>query len=307
MYFVLANLGNTNLAAFGIGVGTFSFLLFVKLWKQKNKPNSEHNKSFLFRLAHRMTNGASIICLFFGIIVAYAIISNGGSVPVVGVVPPGFQPPKLPENILKMSTIVRVLPSSFVLAIVSFMNNWAVCVKYANINKYEISADRELIASGVSNFCGGFFHCFIVAGGLSRSAVNAECGARTPMAGIVTATFVLISLFTLTKVFFYIPMATLGAVLQVSVISLIDFDEILYAYKVDRSDFVVILSTVLVTIFIDPISGIVMGLFLSVIFLVNACAFPYIDHLGLQIENGKSYFKCCTRYPDAQQVPKVYH
>jgi sulfate permease, SulP family len=307
IYHVLKNLGSTNLTAFAIGVATFSFLLFIRIWKQKNKPSPERNKSIIFRIAYGLTNFASIIALFFGIIIAYIIISRGGSIPVVGVVPPGFQSPIIPGSLFQMSVITKILPSSVMLAVVSFMNNWVVAAKYANLNKYEVDANRELIASGMSNFAGGFFNCFVVAGGLSRSAVNADCGAKTPMAGIITATLVLISLFTLTKVFYYIPMATLGAVIQVSVIPLIDFDEILYAYKVDREDFMVIVCTVLVTIFVAPTSGIVFGLFLSIVVVVNEVSFPNIVHLGLFISgDSKHYYKDFKRYSSkVQQHPKI--
>lgn len=306
IYHVFKNLGSTNLTAFAIGVATFSFLLFVRIWKQKNKPSPERNKNIIFRMAYGFTNGASIIALFFGIIIAYVIISNGYSIPVVGLVPPGFQSPTVPASLFQMSTVTKILPASFMLAVVSFMNNWVVAAKYATLNKYEVNADRELIASGVSNFTGGFFNCFVVAGGLSRSAVNADCGAKTPMAGMITATLVLISLFTLTKVFYYIPMATLGAVIQVSVIPLIDVDEIMYALKVDREDFIVILSTVIVTVFVAPTSGIVFGLFLSIVFVVNEVAFPNIVHLGIVISNDRHYFKDFKRYSsEARQHPKV--
>ena len=121
-----------------------------------------------------------------------------------------------------------LFPSSFIVSLVIFMNNWAVAVKYAAKNKYEVNANLELIASGVSNLSGSFFNCFPSAGGLARSSVNAESGAQTPLSGVITGLLIFISLISITSIFYYIPMASLGAIIQISVISMMDFEQLKY-------------------------------------------------------------------------------
>jgi sulfate transporter 4 len=315
--YLLVNIGNTNLVAFFIGIISIIFLYWVKLWKQNNKPSGRTNDR-KFKVLYALSNGSSLATIFFGILIAYITISNKGILPVVGHIPSGFKMPAIPKK-LNVKTMRDLFPSSFILSLVIFMNNWAVAVKYAAKNKYEVNANLELIASGVSNLSGSFFNCFPSAGGLARSSVNAESGAQTPLSGVITGLLIFISLISITSIFYYIPMASLGAIIQISVISMMDFEQLKYAYKVDKNDFIVILTTILITIFVSPMYGIILGLFTSMLFVIESCAFPNIAHLGrvsMNTDNEENmynnsgskeyYYKDIKRFENAVQIPGRY-
>lgn len=143
--------------------------------------------------------------------------------------------------------------------------NWAVAKKFAEKNKYTVVASTEMIAYGLCNLLGSLFQSFVVAGGFARSAVNAEGGAQTPAAGLISGMCILVSLQFFTSLFYYLPLATLGAIIVVSVVSMMDFQKMLLAYRKGfYQDFIIILSSFLCTFFLGVAMGLLCGIALSV-------------------------------------------
>ena len=85
-----------------------------------------------------------------------------------------------------------------------------------------MDATQELIAIGLSNIGNSFVQAFPGSGSLSRSAVSNASGVRTPMSGIYTGCLVVLALFFLTPYFFFIPRATLAAIIIAAVIFMVE-------------------------------------------------------------------------------------
>ncbi len=132
---------------------------------------------------------------------------------------------------------------------------------------YEIDANKELIAQGASNLVSSFFRGHPVSASFSRyntnnnnsnnytrgykykhilndlppspsvsqtrTAVNNEMGAQTPLAGVITALIICIFLLFLTPIFRYLPNFVLASIVILSVRSLIDYKEAIYLWKVN--------------------------------------------------------------------------
>merc|ERR1711871_507313 len=111
------------------------------------------------------------------------------------------------------------------------MGNWAVATKYSLEKQYEVRASQELIASGLANLFGSFFNSYVCSAGLARSAVNAEAGAQTQVSGMISGSMVIFALLFMTEAFYYVPMATLGAIIMIGVISMVKFEDFQNAYK----------------------------------------------------------------------------
>lgn len=84
---------------------------------------------------------------------------------------------------------------------------------FGRISNYTIDPSQELVAIGITNLLGPFIGGYSATGSFSRTAIQAKSGSRTPLAGIVTAFVVLISIYALTDALYYIPTATLSAVI----------------------------------------------------------------------------------------------
>jgi len=211
------------------------------------------------------------------------------------------------------------------IAFVSFAGNWyrtsfgyrsntsckfftffrAIAKKYALLNNYAVDATQELVAYGFSNIIGVLFNSFVVSGGLARTAVNAESGAKTQISGCITAVLILLSLLLLTSFFYYIPMAVLSAIIQVSIASMVDFGEMVNAYKIKKSDSLVMVVTFLATFFVGVTDGLFVGIVLSLSMIFHSTAFPYVAHLGKLPPSEGNHFKDISRFSTAQQIPGV--
>ncbi|KAF3689910.1 Solute carrier family 26 member 6 [Channa argus] len=105
----------------------------------------------------------------------HAQLNSNYSVSVVGEIPRGLSPPKLPD----VSLFGEVIGDAFALAIVGY----AICISlgktFALKHGYKVDNNQELVALGVSNAVGGFFQCFSVCSSMSRSLIQETTGAKT--------------------------------------------------------------------------------------------------------------------------------
>ncbi|OQE36956.1 hypothetical protein PENCOP_c011G01354 [Penicillium coprophilum] len=153
------------------------------------------------------------------IIALYALISLGvnhhrrgnPAFAVVGTVPQGFDQAGVPVlNTKVIKLIVSQLPASVICLLIEHI---AVSKTFGRVNNYTIDPSQELIAVGITNLLGPFLGAFPATGAFSRSAIQSKSGARSPFTGIITACVVLIAMYSLTSGLYYIPKATLSAVI----------------------------------------------------------------------------------------------
>src|SRR5690606_9746277 len=152
----------------------------------------------------------------------------------IGVVPAGL--PHFSVPMIELGLAVQLLPMALTIALVAFMESISVGEVYAKKNKYHLRPDRELVALGLANSAGSLFGGYPVAGGFSRTSVNAQAGARTSVASWVAALGVALALLFLTPLLAHIPQAALAAIILAAVAGLIDFRAVRHLYKVNKRD-----------------------------------------------------------------------
>lgn len=174
----------------------------------------------------------------FLVVVALALVASaalgleGRGVAVVGEVPAGLPSFALPA--LDPATLLRLLPSALTIAAVAFMESFSVSQTFARRGGYRVDASQELVALGAANLGAAFFSAYPVTGGLSRTAVNAQAGARTSVAGLVTASAIVVTLLVLTPLFHGLPKAVLAAIIMSAVAGLVDVPEARRLWRGDR-------------------------------------------------------------------------
>lgn len=103
---------------------------------------------------------------------------------------------------------------------------------YAFIAKGKtVDATQEMISLGVSNILGSFFRSMPVTGSFTRTAVNNASGVCTPLGGLISGGLVLLALAFLTNTFYYIPKATLAAVVICAMIFLFEYESFFLLWK----------------------------------------------------------------------------
>jgi SulP family sulfate permease len=198
---------------------------------------------------------------------------------VVGLIPNGL--PELSFPSINAQDITELLPAAILISLVGFVESASVGQTLAAKRKEKISPNQELIALGGANIASALSAGFPVTGGLSRSVVNFDAGASTPLAGTLTAIGISITALYFTPLFESLPQSVLAAIIIVAVSSLIDFKAIIHVWRESKSDGFSMTITVLGVLIINVEIGIILGVISSIFLHIMRTSRPHIAVVGL--------------------------
>ncbi|NJN78612.1 MAG: STAS domain-containing protein, partial [Saprospiraceae bacterium] len=274
---VVKNIGQTNLITLAVGVGGIVVLKLIK----------KYYPSFPSQLA----------VVILGITIVWGFGLNDKGVKIVEDVPEGLPAFGIPA--ITVENIQVLIPIAITIALIAFMEAVSIGTAIQAKHKdFEIDANQELIALGLANIVGSFFKSFSVTGGFSRSAVNDEAGAKTGMAGVFSAVLIVLTLLFLTPLFYYLPIAVLGAIIIVAVLGLINVRMVKYLWLTDRTDFAMLVATFFGTLFLGMQWGVLVGIGLSLLVLLIKTTRPHYAVMG-KIPN-QPHYKNIQRFPDLE-------
>ena len=279
--YLILHIDQINFATLVVGVGGLLFLIFATK-KFPKLPNT--------------------LILVLGSIILLTVtnLANFG-INVVGTIPQGIPTLVFPEtSLIDINTLITLALAVFIL---SYSEGYGVATNYAIKNRYKIDANRELLALGASNVAVGLFHGFPVGGSVSRTAVNNESGAKTPLAGGISGLFILVVLVFLTSLFFNLPETILAAIVIFAIRGLLDIAHFRLIYNFSHMEFAIAILTLLSVLIFGTIQGLIIGIILSILVLINKIKKPHITILG-QVP-GTNNYKDIKRHPNNIQIPAV--
>ncbi len=287
-----------HLATLVIGVGSIVALVAMK------------------KYAPRLPRALVVVVAGTLAVVGFDLANDG--VKVVGSVPAGLPelaaPLSWPADVYAqeglwaalqalVDPLAPLLAPAIVISLVSFMESISVAKAFARQGRYEVDPNQELVALGAANLGGSFFGAYPVTGGFSRTAVNAQAGAKTPLAGLITASVIALTLLWLTPLFYYLPKAVLAAIIFTAVFGLIDLHEVKHLWRVKRSDLALLVLTFAATLGLGIEEGILLGVGASLALFVVRTTRPHTAVLGRL--PGTSIYRNVDRYPEAETTPGV--
>ena len=231
-------------------------------------------------------------------VLAYALGLDERGVNVLGPVAGGW--PNLTVPAIHWADIRQVLPLALTMALVGFAQTISIGKTLGNKFGYDIDANRELTALGLSNLTSSFSQGYAVSGSLARSALNAAAGARTQVAAIVSAICVAITTLFFTPLFHYLPHATLAAILIVSSLRLIDTREIRYLFKVKITEGILLVFTFVATLALGIMPGLLFGIVASILLFITLNTRPNTAILG-RLPN-TNIFRNVQHFPEAETI-----
>lgn len=277
----LVRIGEVSLPTLGLGLSALVVLIVLQ------------------RVSPRFPRALLVVVL--GSLVVWLTGLDQRGVAIVGEVPEGLPMPAWPT--LSLDTMRTLAPAALAIALLSFME--AISVSKALATKrspkggprVRIDANQELIGLGVANLLGSFVRGYPIAGGLSRTAVAAQAGARTGMAGVFTAAVVVATLLFFTAAFHYLPKAVLAAIIASAVAGLVDVAMIRRLWQVERSELGVLALTFVATLGIGIVEGIGVGVVASLALFVIRATRPHTAVLGRL--PGSEVYRNLARFPEA--------
>lgn len=273
----LQALPQTNLYDLGIGILGILIIFGLKKWNKKIP--------------------GILIVVILGIFATYMLNLESKGLKVVGDLPKGLPNLELPLSDMNsnLEYLKKLWPIALTLALIGYLEAISIGKGIQEKNNEDtIDPNQELRALGAANVAGSFFHSFPVTASFSRSAISNEMNTRTPLAGIITATIVLLTLLFMTSLFYYLPKAVLASIIMVSVFSLIDIAYARSLWKHRKDEFVLLITTFIITLFIGITEGILIGVLIALLLMVYRTSKPHIAVLGKIRDT--DYYKNITRF-----------
>ncbi len=281
--FIFQNIKQTNVITIIIGVLSMVMLQAMKLWNNKIP--------------------APLVVVILAVSVVYLFQLTDRGVSIVGEIPTGLMRPAIPA--LDLGAIRSLALIALTISFVSFMESIAVAKAIqAKHKSYDIDPNKELIALGLANIVGSFFKSMPVTGGFSRTAVNDQSGAKTSVASIISAFLIILTLLYLTKYFYYLPNAVLAAIIIMAVYKLIDIKEARHLWQYDKTDFTVFVITAASTLLIGIEEGILIGVVISLAYMIYKQSYPHVAPLGRVPESTE--FRNLNRFENLITDDKIF-
>jgi SulP family sulfate permease len=242
----------------------------------------------------------------------YAKNPKIANLPIVGTIPQGLPIPVAPNATALAPIMSSLVGNAIVIAILAFVEAYSIARKLAENKGYarDLDAGQELLALGLSNFLSSFFGGFSISGSYSRTMVNEKAGAQSSISAFVVGLIVLLSCYVISAALYYLPSATLSAIVCVAASALIDIAEYNRVRKVSTKDFLTAVATFCATVALGPALGFLIGLCISFASLLTVAAFPHIAVLGWVREKdstgaSKVVFRNPKRFKDANLIDEV--
>ena len=264
---IFKDISKFNWRTFVLGTTCVFFLLFLKNIAGKYP-----------KLKYARALGPLIVTVVTIVLQAAFDLESLG-IPIVGHIPSGL-PRFSGGEAVKIVDFGELTVVVLSIVIVGFMESIAIAKQLAGKHNYELDSSKELIGLGVANTCAGLFGGYPLTGSFSRSAVNNDAGAKSGISSIVTATLVGLVLLFMTPIFELLTLPTLASIVISGVVSLVDFDEAKYLWKVHKFDFGVWFFAFIGTLFLGVELGLGIAVGLSLLLVIFESAYPHTAILG---------------------------
>ena len=242
--------------------------------------------------ADLISKAGPVLAVLATTLLAASLRLDQQGVDIVGDIPsglPGFIMPAMDTELWR-----QLLVPALLISLIGFMESISVAQTLAAKRRQRINPDQELMGLGTANLASAFSGGFPVTGGFSRSVVNFDAGAQTPMAGVFTAVGIALTALLLTGLFVFLPKATLAATIVVAVLSLVDLATLKHTWHFSRLDFTAMIITIVGVLGWGVEAGVMAGVISSLALYLWRTNQPHVAEIGLV--PGTEHFRNVQRH-----------
>ena len=269
-----SGVGTANAPTALVGAAALALLWWSRsalaLWLRRRGMGAS-GAALLARLSPMLAVALGIVAVALGDLEAHGVAT-------VGTVPAGLPPFAVPA--VELAIASQLVAPAALIALIGFVESVSVARTLGARHGETVEPDAELRALGATNLGSALSGGFAVTGGFSRSAVNFDAGARTPLAGVLTAAGILVVTAFLTPLLALLPLAVLAATIIVAVLGLVDPGAFRHTWRYSRHDFAAMAATAAVTLLVGVEAGVLAGVVLSLALLLWRASRPHIAVVG---------------------------
>ncbi len=201
---------------------------------------------------------APLAVLVLGTLAAILFVPG---LPEIGEVPTGL--PELMVPSVSLAGLPTLLQGAFVLALLGSIDTLLTALVADSITRTQHDSDKELVGQGIGNLLAGLIGGLPGAGATMRTVVNVRAGGRTPVSGALHAVVLLALALGLGPVVEHVPLAVLAAILLKVGWDIIDWGYLKRMRRAPREKVVVMAVTFALTVFVDLITAVAVGIILA--------------------------------------------
>jgi SulP family sulfate permease len=252
---LVMNLPETHWLSLIVGLGGILFLILQKRFFPK-------------------WPGALMVMILSAALVGFAHLDQQG-IKIIGDIPRGL-PPLADLPLLNFGLMIDLSSGVLAVGAIGLVQSIAISRSIASQSQQRLDSNQEFIGQGFANLIGGLFSGYSVCGSLSRSAINFGLGIHSPLASVFSGVFVLIAMFVFSPYAAYVPRTVLAGVLIVTSLAMIDGAEIRRILRGTRGDALIMVGTILGTLFLPLQFAVLVGILLSFAVYVMRTSVPRV-------------------------------
>jgi SulP family sulfate permease len=246
----------------------------------------------------------ALVLVVGGLLASWFFNLGDHGVALVGQVPRGLPHLKLPNGPLLWDHAAIVAMAAVALMLIGFSQTAGDARGFAIKHHYQVDLNQESVAQALTNTGAGLFQGMPVSTSLSASSLNDHSGAKTGLASMISGVTVLLTLLVLAPLFSDLPKAVLAAVITEAVVmGMMNVPEMRRLARVQRFDFWVAITAILATLIFGVLTGVIIGIALSLLWLIAVTTRPNIAVLGR--EPGTQVYRDIAKHPDDEQLPGI--
>lgn len=190
-----------------------------------------------------------------------AAVMFAPGIPRIGEIPAGL--PSLVTPSVARGALPEVIQAAFILALLGSIDTLLTALVADSIGRTQHDPDKELVGQGIGNLAAGFIGGLPGAGATMRTVVNLRAGGRTPISGMLHGVVLLAFALGLGPLVSRVPHAVLAAILMKVGWDIIDWGYLRRLRRAPREKFVIMLITFALTVFVDLITAVAVGIILA--------------------------------------------
>jgi SulP family sulfate permease len=256
--FLIANIPDTNLYVLLIAMVTMVTAILVK----KFTPKIPH----------------MLVAMVVGSALNYYLDGASKGVAMVVELPSKLPPFRMPE--LTLDNIELLSSNAAAIALLGLIEAVAIARSIATKSHQNLDGNQEFIGQGLSNIIGSMFSSYAGSGSFTRSGINYQSGAKTPLSAVFAAISLALILLLIAPLTAYLPIPAMGGIILLVAYNLIDVHHIKQIAKTSKSELSVLLVTFLATLFLHLEFAIYLGVILSMIFYLQKTSKPRIVQIA---------------------------
>ncbi len=239
-----------------------------------------------------------LFAMVVGSVLAIVLNGKGHGVRLVGSLPGHLPPLSAPD--LSTSSVRDLAPPALAVAMLGLAEAVSIARAVATRSHQRIDSSQEFVGQGLSNIVGSFFSSYASSGSFTRTGVNYDAGARTPLAAVFAALALTLILLLIAPLTAWLPIASMAGVLLVVAWGLIDFHHIRTIVRTSRAEAGVLAVTFLATLFVELEFAIYVGVILSLLLYLSRTSRPNVITLVPDPDSGRKGFVNIRKKPSPE-------